>query len=174
MEIWLLCRDIIILDLDCYIDMKGKLLTLVAVVSVAMVLQCGGCSSKSEKSVKEVQASEKSYDQADTDHSAKLQNASLAHVLPQNGNPTLLDFSATWCGPCQMMAPVFVELEDTYGDMINFVTVDVDENPELTGEFNIEAVPTFIFLDENGKETERITGVVDQAVLENAINKLLK
>lgn len=153
--------------------MNGIILSISA-FTVAVAMMSVGCSSNAEKKVREVENPEKSYEQADTDRSASIHNESLAHVLPQNGNPTLLDFSATWFGPCKMMAPVMIELEDTYGDMVNFVTVDIDVNPELTGEFNIEAVPTFVFVDENGKEIERITGAVDQSVLENSINKLLK
>ena len=93
--------------------------------------------------------------------------------IPSNGKPTLLDFSATWCGPCKMMKPVFDELADTYDDKINFVTVDVDANPGLASQYAIQAVPTFVFLDSNGKSVRRIEGAVEQSVLENQIGIMI-
>ena len=93
--------------------------------------------------------------------------------LPSNGKPTLIDFSATWCGPCKIMKPVFNDLEDTYDDRMNFVNIDIDENPELSRRYNINAVPTFIFLDKNGNVVVTMEGAMEQSVLENQINKMI-
>lgn len=91
----------------------------------------------------------------------------------KNGLPTLIDFSATWCGPCKMMKPIFNELEQTYDDRMNFVTIDVDENPELSRQYNVTAVPTFVFLDKEGKIVNVMTGAMEQSVLENQINRMI-
>ncbi|MDE6717019.1 MAG: thioredoxin family protein [Muribaculaceae bacterium] len=94
-------------------------------------------------------------------------------TLPSNGRPTLLDFTATWCPPCRMMKPVFKDLEDTYDDRMNFVTIDIDVNPALATLYNISAVPTFIFLDSSGKKVKVVEGAVGQDVLENQINRMI-
>ena len=71
------------------------------------------------------------------------------------------------------MKPVFNDLEDTYDDRMNFVNIDIDENPELSRRYNINAVPTFIFLDKNGNVVVTMEGAMEQSVLENQINKMI-
>ena len=88
--------------------------------------------------------------------------------------PTVIDFSAVWCGPCRRMKPVFEELKEVYDGHVNFVTVDIDENPGLAGKYGVEAVPTFVFLDKNGKEKSRQVGAIPRAELEQEINNLMK
>ncbi len=93
--------------------------------------------------------------------------------LPINGKPTVVDFTATWCGPCRQMKPIVDKLEKAYGNRVNFVAVDVDDNGALSTEFGIESVPTFVFLDSNGNEKERIVGAVSSQALEEEIVDLL-
>lgn len=72
--------------------------------------------------------------------------------------PTVIDFYATWCGPCRQMAPVFHELAEKYEGKINFVSIDVDKNPDKAMEYQVEALPTFIFLNKDGKEVNMLVG----------------
>lgn len=90
-------------------------------------------------------------------------------TIPYDGRPVLLDFTASWCPPCQKMKPVIEELTDTYDDAMNFVIIDVDANEELAAQYGIRAVPTYIFLDRKGKPVKRVEGAVEQEVLENEI-----
>ena len=53
----------------------------------------------------------------------------------------VVDFSATWCGPCKMLAPVIEQVSEQLGDKVKFYNVDVDDAPELAGEFGINSVP---------------------------------
>ena len=64
--------------------------------------------------------------------------------------PVVVDFFATWCGPCAHISPVFEELEKKY-PMLSFVKVDVDNSPEIVQQFGISSMPTFLFFD--GKES---------------------
>lgn len=69
----------------------------------------------------------------------------------------LVDFWATWCQPCRMMAPVLESAEQQLGDKINFVKVDVDEQQQLAAEFDIMSIPTLVVF-KDGKPVKRISG----------------
>lgn len=79
----------------------------------------------------------------------------------------LVDFSATWCGPCRMLAPVLEELSEEMPD-VEFVKVDVDEDGALAQRFGIMAVPTMI-LFENGEAVKQLQGFMNKAALKAKI-----
>lgn len=87
--------------------------------------------------------------------------------------PTLVDFYATWCGPCKMMEPILEDLKGKIGDLAHIVKVDVDKNPDAAVAYQVQAVPTLI-LFKNGQIVWRQSGVVTSAVLENLINQYKK
>lgn len=86
--------------------------------------------------------------------------------------PTLLDFSATWCGPCRMQKPILEELEKQYGDRVEFKVIDVDENQELASQYGIHAVPTLV-IEKDGVEVNRYMGVTQGSVLAAELDKVL-
>ena len=60
-----------------------------------------------------------------------------------NGNkPVLIDFFATWCGPCQALAPILIESKEELGDAVNIIKIDVDKNQEIAAHFQVKGVPT--------------------------------
>lgn len=75
-----------------------------------------------------------------------------------SGLPTVIDFSATWCPPCKMIAPAVHELAEKSKDTVNFEFIDIDQNREMAAKYGVEAVPTFVILDADGKEVNRIVG----------------
>lgn len=81
----------------------------------------------------------------------------------------LVDFFATWCGPCQMLAPVLEELANA-DDSFDVVKIDIDSDRDLAIQYDIEAVPTLIIF-KNGKELDRTMGFLDKNDLINFINK---
>jgi len=88
----------------------------------------------------------------------------------QSSKPVLVDFSAEWCGPCKMMAPILKDVKKKIGDMAAIIKVDVDKNPAAARQFQIQGVPTLILFKE-GKLLWRQSGVVPGAGLVDVIKK---
>ncbi|HPC98622.1 MAG TPA: thioredoxin [Bacteroidales bacterium] len=86
-----------------------------------------------------------------------------------SSRPVLVDFSAEWCGPCRMMAPVLEQLKRRMGDRVRILKIDVDQNPDLASKYNIRSVPTLI-LFVNGVNKWSGSGVMTSDYLENVIN----
>lgn len=74
----------------------------------------------------------------------------------------LLDFWAIWCGPCKMMEPIFEELEKEYKDKIEFVKINVDENPAEASKYGVMSIPTYV-VEKDGKEIARKVGYTSKA-----------
>ncbi len=79
-------------------------------------------------------------------------------IINQN-KPILVDFFATWCGPCQMMGPILEDVKKHFGDTASIIKIDVDKNPEIAATLQVRGVPTLI-LYKAGKQLWRQSGVV--------------
>ncbi|MDR3326651.1 MAG: thioredoxin [Prevotellaceae bacterium] len=85
----------------------------------------------------------------------------------------VIDFSATWCGPCKKIAPIVEELAKNYEGRAFLGKVDVDEAPEITERFGIRNVPTILFFKNGEIQQDRVIGAIDKSSLENKIKALL-
>ena len=86
--------------------------------------------------------------------------------------PTLVDFFATWCSPCQMLSPILESVSTEVGDTAKVLKVDIEKNMDFARQYNVRSVPTLIIFKE-GKEVWRKTGLTDKNVLVESINKAI-
>ena len=87
-------------------------------------------------------------------------NNSFDNII-NNEKPVLIDFYATWCGPCKMLAPVLVEVKDALGDRVSIIKIDVDKNQELAAKYQVRGVPTMM-LYQKGQQLWRQSGVLSK------------
>ena len=93
------------------------------------------------------------------------------HADVRDGIPMVIDFYATWCTPCKQIEPEFIEIEKEYCSKVNFLRIDIDKQPEIAKEYNVDAVPTFVLLDADDNELYRIVGA-DASALRERVKEL--
>jgi thioredoxin 1 len=90
----------------------------------------------------------------------------------QSDKPVLIDFWATWCGPCRMIAPIVEELAGEYGEKAKIGKVDVDENQQIAIRFGVRSIPT-ILIFKDGKVKETIIGAVAKSQIVSKLNSAI-
>jgi thioredoxin len=88
------------------------------------------------------------------------------------GRPLVIDFWATWCGPCKQFAPVFEAVAAENGEVFSFAKVDVDEVPELASRFSVMSIPTIVAVAPNGEVLGTLVGARPKAVFEEFLASL--
>lgn len=94
-----------------------------------------------------------------------------AEVL-QAGQPVVVDFFATWCGPCKILAPRLDALAGEYGSKIKFVSVNIDQAPSLAAKYKVEGVPTLLFFGADGNMVNASVGLISKDALRAKLEAL--
>ncbi len=93
-------------------------------------------------------------------------------TVVNSGKPAVVDFWATWCGPCRMIAPHVEALADEYAGKAIVAKLDVDTNRKTAMKYGIQSIPTLLFF-KNGKLADRLVGVADRKVIKAKLDALL-
>jgi thioredoxin 1 len=102
-----------------------------------------------------------------------LTDGTFEEEVINSTQPVLVDFWATWCGPCRAIAPIIEELAGQYEGRVKIAKLDVDENQATASRFNVRSIPTLLFF-QNGKVVEQIVGSAPKSALEGRLNTLLE
>ena len=97
-------------------------------------------------------------------------NAEEYSEIVNSSNPVVIDFHATWCGPCKVLSPILEELDDEIDD-VEFVKLDVDQHPQIAGQNQVMGVPTVVIL-KDGEIKDRFVGVQPKEVIKEKITSL--
>jgi thioredoxin 1 len=100
----------------------------------------------------------------------EVSDSNFEKEVLQSDQPVLVDFWATWCGPCRVLAPVLEKVAQKYTASARIVKVDVDENSSVTQRYGIKGMPTLV-LFKDGTEQERVVGLVSGEVISRMIDK---
>lgn len=101
-----------------------------------------------------------------------LTDSNFSSETGKSALPVLVDFWASWCGPCQMMAPVLEKVAESFSGRLVVGKLNVDENHAIAMQFNVMSIPTLIVF-KNGLESTRITGFRPQEDIEQLLNQAI-
>ena len=97
-------------------------------------------------------------------------NAEEYSEILNSSNPVVIDFHATWCGPCKVLSPILEELDDEI-EGVEFVKLDVDQHPQIAGQNQVMGVPTVVII-KDGEVKDRFVGVQPKEVIKEKITSL--
>lgn len=101
-----------------------------------------------------------------------VNDSTFAGEIEQSSGLVLVDFWATWCGPCQVVAPVLDQLAGEYAGRARIAKLDVDSNQRTATRFNVRSIPSILFF-KDGRHVDTVVGAVPKAYLERKINEHL-
>lgn len=104
--------------------------------------------------------------------SISVDDSNFDQIVLKAEKPVLVDFWATWCGPCRMIAPIVDELSNEYDGRISFVKVDVDQNPKTAARYSIMSIPTLLIF-KKGEPVSHIVGLRPKGELKRGLDAVL-
>jgi thioredoxin 1 len=93
-------------------------------------------------------------------------------LIANSTHPVLVDFTATWCGPCKAIAPILDQIADANLGKLTIVKMDIDENPNTPNQFGVQSIPTLL-LFQDGKLVDRRVGSANKTVLDAFVGRVL-
>ena len=145
------------------------------ILLVFLFLFMFSCGEKHNSKIEEKQIVDSSkVKEIDTkyfiDEIAKINGDSLTYI---GDKPAIVDFYASWCGPCKKLSPIMEKLSKKYEDKVNFYKIDVDESSDLANTLKIKGIPTLIFFKDSLSTSIIIEGFMSETELEHYISSYL-
>lgn len=161
-----LCRNLFIM----------KKLLLLSLIAIAIFTSCGNCSNANDSKSTANETDETTYVKVMTyqDFLNKVWDleANAEEFTFKGVRPCVIDFYATWCGPCRKVAPILEKLAEEYNGKVDFYKIDTDKETKLTYILKINSIPTIYFI--NGiTQPEKIVGAAEEEFFRSQIEKLL-
>ena len=158
-----------------------KKLLVISLITIAFLSSCGSSDNNKEAKKQNTNTSE-SVAKEKTYVKVMSYNDFIKKVWDFEANPNeftfkgerpcVIDFYATWCGPCKMVAPILEKLAQEYDGKVDFYKVDTDKEQKLASILKIQYLPT-VFFAKNGAQPDKSVGAKDEAFFREQINKLL-
>lgn len=103
----------------------------------------------------------------------ELNKDNFEKEVKESDTPVIVDFWASWCGPCMAMAPAFEEASKDYEGKLKFAKLNVEDNQDIAGQFSIRGIPCLVVFNK-GEEVDRIVGSLPKDALKEKIDEILK
>lgn len=103
---------------------------------------------------------------------ADVTDANFQDQVLKSAKPVLVDFWAPWCGPCRMVSPIVEEVGEEYKDKISVAKVNVDDNPQVSGQYGVMSIPTLMVF-KNGEPVKSTIGAVPKEALKHMVDEAL-
>ena len=145
----------------------------IAMASLVMLAACGNAGAKTNATgVKDEKG--KAVTELDSEgFNSKVYDMTLDETIYLGDKPAIVDFTATWCGPCQRIAPILESLAKEYDGKIVVYKVDVDKERELAKAFNVSSIPAVLYIPTGDGETVMTIGSRDAATISKEIETIL-
>lgn len=153
--------------------MKKIIITL-SLVTLVLTSCSGQQKDSSKENNQKIENKMKTINLTKSDFLSKVANyeANPTEWKYLGDKPAIIDFYASWCGPCKVIAPVLEELAAEYGDSIYIYKIDTEKEQELAAAFGIRSIPSLLFVPMNG-EPQMAQGALPKSSLKEAIDKIL-
>ncbi|RRD02897.1 thioredoxin [Prevotella sp. OH937_COT-195] len=153
----------------------------ITIILIALIALTTGCTSKTnsgaasdketinnkEKKGKIMELNVQEFKKKVFDYEKKPQSWEF-----EGDKPAVVDFYATWCGPCKMLSPIIDEMSEKYDGKVDFYKIDVDKQQELAAVFGIRSIPTLLFIPKEGQPTI-MQGAMSKGDMDSTIQKVL-
>ena len=153
--------------------MKNAFLVLFTMAVTVVVMACSSTNKETSGASALSTLDAPSIEQSAEVDSVQADSVAMQEMNDSKDKIVVLDFFATWCGPCKAMAPTMEKMEKKYAGKVEFRKVNVDQEPELAAQYNIRGVPTIVVLSPGGEILDSMVGAQTEDELDKMFTALL-